>query len=159
MTTLKQAIALALSVGICFGAAGIGFLFTMPSLRGWYASLQRPAWAPPNWVFGPVWSALYLCMGVAAWLVWRRLETPGAKLALALFVIQLMCNVLWSALFFGIRNPGVAFGEIMLLWVLILSTLVSFRPISPAAGWLMVPYLLWVSFAAALNFVFWRLNR
>ncbi len=158
MTTIQQATALVVSVGVCFAAGGVGSLFTMPALRGWYATLRRPSWAPPNWVFGPVWSALYLTMGVAAWLVWRRWGALGVPSALLLFLLQLLCNALWPAIFFGARRPGAAFGEIILLWALILATLVSMRPISPPASWLMLPYLLWVSFAAALNFSFWRLN-
>lgn len=158
MTTPRQVLGLVVSLAICFGAAGLGSLFTTPSVAGWYATLRKPPWTPPNWIFGPVWSLLYLGMAVAAWLVWRRAGFSGARLALTLFAVQLVLNVGWSALFFTLHRPGVAFGEIVLLWVLILATLLSFWPLSRAAGWLMMPYLAWVGFAAALNFAIWRLN-
>jgi benzodiazapine receptor len=158
MSALRQAVGLAMSIAICFGAAGIGSLLTRPSIRGWYATLSKPWWTPPNWLFGPVWSALYLGMAVAAWLVWRRAGVSGAKLALTLFALQLVLNVCWSAIFFAMHRPGFAFAEIILLWLLILATLALFWPISRAAVWLMVPYLLWVAFAASLNYAVWRLN-
>ncbi|MEJ2007543.1 MAG: tryptophan-rich sensory protein [Acidobacteriota bacterium] len=158
MLSPRQAIGLAVSIGICFGAAGLGSSLTTPSIDGWYAALLKPSWTPPNWVFGPVWSALYLAMAIAAWLVWNRAGFSGARVALALFAAQLVLNVCWSAIFFWAHRPGFAFGEIILLWVLILATTVAFRPLSRAAAWLMVPYLFWVAFAAALNYSIWRLN-
>ena len=158
MITPRHAIGLAVAVLICFGAAGLGSLFTTPSIGGWYVTLRKPAWTPPNWIFGPVWSLLYLSMAVAAWLVWRRSWISGARLALVLFAIQLLFNVCWSAIFFSAHMPGVAFAEIILLWLMILATIVSFWPVSRVAGWLMLPYLLWVAFAAALNYSIWRLN-
>jgi tryptophan-rich sensory protein len=158
MITPRHAIGLAVSLVICFGAAGLGSLFTMPSIGGWYVNLSKPAWTPPNWLFGPVWTGLYLCMAIAAWLVWRKAGVSGAEVALALFALQLALNVCWSAIFFSAHMPGFAFAEIVLLWLLILATVVSFWPVSRAAGWLLVPYLLWVGFAAALNYAIWRLN-
>lgn len=158
MTAIRQVVALALSVVICFSAGGVGSLFTRPAIEGWYSSLRKPSWTPPNWVFGPVWSALYLCMAIAAWLVWRCAGFSGAKFPLVLFAIQLVFNVTWSSIFFGLRMPGLAFAEIVFLWLFILATTVAFWPFSRAAAWLMVPYLLWVSFAASLNFGIWRLN-
>jgi translocator protein len=158
MTPLRQTIGLAASIAVCFGAAGIGSMLTTPSIGGWYAALARPAWTPPNWVFGPVWSLLYLAMAVAAWLVWRRAGFSGSGLALTLFAAQLAVNVCWSAIFFGAHRPGLAFAEIILLWFLILATMFAFRPLSRAAVWLMAPNLLWVAFAATLNFSIWRLN-
>lgn len=158
MITPRHAVGLAVAMLICFGAAGLGSLFTTPSIGGWYVTLRKPAWTPPNWVFGPVWSLLYLSMAIAAWLVWRRAGISGARLALVLFAIQLLFNVGWSAIFFSAHMPGVAFAEIILLWLMILATIVSFWPVSRAAGWLLLPYLLWVSFAAALNYSIWRLN-
>jgi len=149
---------LAVSIMICFGAAWLGAAFTTPSISGWYAALRKPAWTPPNWLFGPVWSLLYLSMAIAAWLVWRRLEIPASKLALALFAFQLVLNVAWSGIFFTLHMVGASFAEVVLLWISILATGLTFRPLSPAAGWLMAPYLLWVSFAAALNYAIWKLN-
>ena len=158
MISPRHAIGLAMSILLCFGAAWVGSRLTAPSLSGWYTSLRKPAWTPPNWVFGPVWSALYLCMAIAAWLVWRKLELPGAKLALFLFAFQLVLNVCWSGIFFTLHNPGAAFVEIVVLWLSILATALAFWPLSQAASWLMAPYLLWVAFAAMLNYAIWRLN-
>lgn len=158
MSWPRQAFGLAASITICFGAAGTGSILTAPSIGGWYATLLKPAWTPPNWLFGPVWSALYLAMAVAAWLAWRRAGFSGAGGALTLFAAQLVMNVCWSAIFFRAHRPGLAFVEIVVLWLLILSTAVAFRPLSRAAAWLLAPYLIWVAFAAALNFSIWRLN-
>jgi len=158
MSMPRQAVGFVVSIAVCFGAAGIGSMLTAPSIGGWYAALLKPAWTPPNWLFGPVWSALYLAMAVAAWLVWRRVGFSGDRGALTLFAAQLVLNVCWSAIFFWAHRPGLAFAEIVLLWLLILATAVAFRPVSRAAAWLMAPYLVWVAFAAALNFSIWRLN-
>jgi len=158
MSPVRQAIGLAVSIAVCFGAAGVGSMLTTPSIGGWYATLMKPAWTPPNWLFGPVWSLLYLAMSVAAWMVWRRAGFSGARFALALFAAQLVLNVCWSAIFFWAHRPGLAFAEITLLGLLILATMVAFRPLSRTAAGLMAPYLLWVAFAAALNFSIWRLN-
>jgi translocator protein len=139
-----------------FAAAAVGALFTPGE---WYAHLNKPAWNPPSWVFGPVWTALYLGMAVAAWLVWKRGGFAGAPLALGLFLAQLLFNGAWSWLFFGLHRPGLALAEILVLWALILATLVAFWAVHRAAGLLFVPYLAWVSFASFLNFTLWRLNR
>jgi tryptophan-rich sensory protein len=156
--TTRQAIALAVSVGICLGAAGMGSVLTAPSLHPWYATLRKPTWTPPNWLFGPVWTALYLGMAVAAWLVWRQAGFSHARLPLTLFAVQLALNVAWSGIFFGLRSPGVAFLEVVLLWLFILSTAIAFWPLSRTASWLLVPYLIWVTFASALNAAIWRMN-
>lgn len=156
--TTRQAIALAVSVGICLGAAGNGSVLTTPSLHPWYAILRKPAWTPPNWLFGPVWTALYLCMAVAAWLVWRPAGFSSAGLPLTLFVIQLALSVVWSGIFFRLRLLGAAFLEVVLLWLFILSTAIAFWPVSRAASWLLVPYLTWVTYAAALNATIWRMS-
>jgi len=158
MTGTRQAIGLVVCVAICFAAAGLGSLFTRPAIESWYMLLRKPLWTPPNWVFGPVWSALYLCMAIAAWLVWRGAGFAGARFPLLLFAIQLVFNVTWSGIFFGLRMPGVAFVEIVFLWLFILATTAAFWSFSRVAAWLMTPYLLWVTFAAALNYEFWRLN-
>jgi translocator protein len=124
---------------------------------GWYAELEKPAWNPPSWVFGPVWTMLYILMGVAAWLVWERYGA-AARLALGLFVVQLVFNAAWSWLFFGLQSPGLAFAEIIVLWLLILATTVLFWRARTAAGVLMLPYVAWVTFAMVLNYTIWRLN-
>jgi benzodiazapine receptor len=149
---------LLLWVSLSFFAAYIGSAFTNLSLESWYPTLVKPAWTPRGSVFGIVWSALYLLMGVAAWMVWRRRGFAGARAPLTLFVLQLALNAGWSAVFFGLRLPGVAFGEMIVLWLSILLTAVAFWRIAPIAGLLFLPYLLWVIFAAALNFSIWRLN-
>lgn len=124
----------------------------------WYASLAKPAWTPPDAVFAPVWTVLYVLMGVAAWLVWRKVGLSLATVPLVLFIVQLALNALWSYLFFGAHRPMLAFFEIVVLWLVILLTLVGFWRIRPLAGALLLPYLCWVGFASALNFELWRLN-
>ncbi len=149
---------LAVSLLLCFSVAGLGGYGTSLGLGPWYDSLSKPSWTPPNWLFGPVWTLLYLAMAVSAWLVWRRNGFSGARLPLTLFGVQLALNLLWSVLFFAMRQPGLAALEILLLWVSILATLLTFSRISPLAAALLVPYLAWVSFASALNIAIWRLN-
>lgn len=139
----------------CFGAASLGALF-MPG--EWYASLRKPSWNPPGWIFGPVWTALYTLMAVAAWLVWQQGGFNTHRRALTLFAVQLALNAAWTPLFFGLHWPGVAFAEIVLLWLAIAATLTAFHRINAPAAWLLAPYLAWVSFAAALNLALWRLN-
>jgi benzodiazapine receptor len=146
------------SLVVCFAAAGIGGAVTTQKIGNWYATLVKPSWNPPDWVFGPVWSILYFCMAVAAWLIWRQGGFAGVKVPLVLFGVQLVLNVLWSCLFFGLQSPGLAFLDVILLWAAIAATLVAFWQRSMAAGILFVPYLTWVSFASVLNFVIWRLN-
>lgn len=124
----------------------------------WYASLVKPSWNPPSSVFAPVWSTLYVLMGVSAWLVWRTAGFAGAPGALALFFGQLILNALWSYLFFGVHRPGVALVDILALWLLILATTIAFWRVSVPAGILLLPYLCWVGFASALNLQLWRLN-
>jgi translocator protein len=140
---------------LCFAAAAPGALF-MPG--DWYAVLNKPAWNPPGWLFGPVWSALYAMMAVAAWLVWRNGGFAARRGPLGLFLAQLVLNAAWTPLFFGLQRPGVAFAEILLLWLAIAATLAAFRPVSRTAAWLLAPYLAWVTFAAVLNGTLWRLN-
>ena len=124
----------------------------------WYASLVKPAWNPPSAVFAPVWTALYIMMGIGAWLIWREKGFSGAKTALILFFVQLILNALWSYLFFGAHQPMWAFFEIIALWIAIILTMVVFWRLKPAAGILFIPYVCWVGFALTLNFQFWRLN-
>ena len=140
---------------LCFSAASLGAFF-MPG--EWYATLKKPSWNPPAWIFGPVWSALYTMMAVAAWLVWKRGGFAAQRRPLALFLTQLVLNAAWTPLFFGLHWPGIALAEITLLWLAIAATLAAFHHVSRPAAWLLAPYLAWVSFAAALNFALWRLN-
>jgi len=121
----------------------------------WYRSLEKPAWTPPPWLFGPAWTVLYVCMAVAAWGAWRRV---GWSAPLRWWLAQLVLNAAWTPMFFGLRQPGWAFVEILLLWLAIAVTASKFFPVVRWAGWLMVPYLLWVTFASALNFALWRMN-
>jgi tryptophan-rich sensory protein len=140
-----------------FAAAAIGGLASAGA-GSFYAELSRPAWAPPAWLFGPVWTVLYLLIGIAAWLVWRERGFAGARTALALFVVQLGANALWTWLFFAWRQGSLAFAEIVLLWILIAATVISFWRIRMLAGALLLPYLIWVSFAAAFTWSVWQRN-
>jgi len=145
-------------VAACFAAAALGAWFNANAVDDWYPTLRKPTWTPPAWVFAPVWTVLYLCMAFAAWLVWRRADRSERRTALILFAIQLVLNVAWSGLFFGLRRPGIAFAEIVVLWGAIAATLWAFRRVSAPAAWLFVPYLAWVTFAAALNGSIWWMN-
>lgn len=137
----------------------IGSVFTAPAIPVWYASLVKPALNPPSWVFGPVWTTLYALMGIAAFLVWKKgLDRKNVRIALGAFIGQLILNTLWSILFFGLQSLGGALVEIVFLWLAILATIIAFFNISKTAAWLLAPYLLWVSFAAYLNFALWTLN-
>jgi len=145
-------IRVAVSVIVCLAVGGLSGIATSSSVSTWYTTLNKPPFNPPNWLFAPVWTLLYAMMGVAAGIVWSRAkESIGVKLALGLFVGQLLLNSLWSVLFFGLRNPTAALVEIVVLWVAILLSINRFYLISKAAAWLLVPYLIWVSFAALLN--------
>lgn len=154
----RQWIGLILFIILCFSAAYLGSAVTTPKIGGWYADLAKPSFNPPNWIFGPVWTVLYLSMAVASWLVWRQRGWIDAKLPLSLFGIQMGLNVVWSWIFFGSENPGLAFAEILLLLAAITATMVSFWHRSKLAGMLFLPYLAWVTFAAVLNFAIWQLN-
>ena len=153
----KQIIGLVAWLAGSFITAFIGGVASVDA-GPFYTELVRPAWAPPPWAFGPIWTVLYTLMSIAAWLVWRVGGFRAARTALTLFIVQLGFNALWSWLFFAWQLGAVAFAEILLLWVLIAATLVSFWRIKPLAGALLVPYLLWVSVAAALNYAMWQLN-
>ena len=148
------AVAVPLSVGALSGFATAGGVAT------WYPTLTKPTFNPPAWIFGPVWTVLYIMMGIAAFLVWRQgSPTPWVKPALALFTVQLIFNGLWSVLFFGMQSPGLAFAEIILLLLAIVATLWLFWRVVPIAGMLLLPYLAWVMFATLLNGSIWLLNR
>jgi tryptophan-rich sensory protein len=153
--TLKVIIAITISelAGI------IGSVFTSPSIKGWYADIVKPAINPPSWVFGPVWTILFVLMGLSAFLIWKKgLDRKDVKIALGIFLGQLVLNTLWSIIFFGLHSPGGAFIEIIFLWLAILATIITFAKISKLAAWLLVPYILWVSFAGFLNYLIWVLN-
>lgn len=141
-------------IALSFLAAATG-LITDPSS---YQSLRQPSWAPPSWVFGPVWTLLYVMMGTAAWFVWKEGGFSAQGIALGLFLAQLALNALWTPLFFGANLRGWAFLDIVVLWTLIVATTVAFWRVRPLAGLLFVPYLAWVSFAAVLNVTVWRMN-
>lgn len=147
------------AVGVSEGAGIIGSVFTASNVNTWYNTLQRPNLSPPNWVFAPVWTTLYALMGIAAFLVWcKGLDRRDVKIALTVFLVQLALNVLWSLLFFGLKSPGIAFVEIIILWFAIVANIIVFARVSKPAAWLLVPYILWVSFATYLNFEIFRLN-
>lgn len=157
MPRQKQILGLIGWLAVSFAASGVGAIASLTAGE-FYTQLVRPDWAPPPSVFGPVWTVLYALMGVAAWLVWRRGGFGANRTALVLFLAQLSLNALWSWLFFAWHQGAWAFADILLLWVLIVATLVAFWRVRVLAGVLFVPYLLWVGFAAALNYSVWRLN-
>lgn len=156
----RSAFVLLAFVVVCFAAAGLGSLFTTPQVvpGGWYDALDKPFFTPPSWLFGPVWTVLYLAMAVSGWLVWRRRGFSGASAAMALFFVQLALNLGWSVVFFGLEAPELGLIEILVLWTAILLTLLAFRRVSRPAALLLVPYLAWVTFAALLNAGIWLLN-
>jgi len=143
---------------LCFAVAGIGGRWTAGEITGWYRTLNRPAIAPPNWVFGPVWTLLYGLMAFAAWRVWLAPPSPARSWALALFLVQLALNLGWTWIFFRKHAIGAALTEVIALWAAIAVTMLAFRRVEPGAGWLMAPYLAWVTFASVLNAAFWRIN-
>ncbi|MEO5560620.1 MAG: TspO/MBR family protein [Dokdonella sp.] len=156
-STSHQILGFVFWLAIAAIAAALG-AFASIDASSFYVQLHQPAWAPPASVFGPVWSVLYLLMGIAAWLVWRAAVLRATRGALVLFLLQLALNALWSWLFFAWHRGAMAFADIIVLWALIVMTILAFWRIKPVAGALLVPYLLWVSFASALNFAVWQLN-
>jgi len=148
-------------VGTCLAVGYFSSIATESGVRDWFPFVEKPAFNPPAWVFAPVWTILYILMGIAGGLVWARIdfERDAVRNALFVFAVQLALNGFWSLLFFGLRNPFLAFIEIILLWLMIYETMVKFRKIDKVAGWLFVPYLAWVSFATVLNGSIWWLNQ
>ena len=146
---------------LCLAVGFVGSLFTTSeNLSIWYAGLNKPFFNPPGWLFGPVWTTLYILMGISAFLIWQKgIDKPPVRLAVIWFVVQLFLNGLWTPVFFGLHLPAIAFIEILLLWLAIIFTINSFRIISMPAALLLVPYLLWVTFASILNASLWLLNR
>jgi tryptophan-rich sensory protein len=159
MKTVNKVLLLVFSLVVCQLAGVIGSLFTTPAISTWYATLAKPSFNPPAWIFAPVWTLLFLLMGVALYLVLRGgMKKTLAKIAVIVFTGQLVLNVIWSVCFFYLKNPFFAFVEIIFLWLAILATIYFFAKINRVAAWLLVPYILWVSFAAFLNFNIWQLN-
>ena len=156
MRMLRNGLGLAVAVLVCLGAAGLGAMVTTPEIDGWYRTIAKPSWNPPDAIFGPVWTTLFLMMAIAAWLIWKR--GVGRTIPLTLFGLQLLFNIAWSWIFFGLHQPGWAFLNIVALWLAIVATMVSFARQSRLAAWLLAPYLAWVSFAGLLNCVIWRMN-
>ena len=171
---INNTVKLIIAIVVSELAGIIGSIFTTPSIAGWYATLVRPTLNPPAWVFGPVWTTLFALMGISLFLIWKSDPSVAPKERRRggiLFFIQLVLNTLWSIIFFGLHNPGMAFVEIIFLWLAILAAIIAFAKISPPsssiwtteghgklAAWLLVPYILWVSFAMYLNFSIWMLN-
>lgn len=152
-----EVISLIICVAICEIAGILGSLFNLKSIPKWYSKQKKPIFNPPNWIFGPVWTALYFLMGLSLYFVW--VSGKDVSLQLIFFSFQLILNVAWSAIFFGMKKPSFAFIEIILLWISIIINIVVFYSISNISSYLLIPYLLWVSFAAVLNFSIWNLNK
>jgi len=156
---MKNKTALITAILICELAGVIGSIFTSPSISGWYGKLNKPEFTPPSWLFAPAWVTLYLFMGVSAYLVWEKgARKKEVRDALSIFAVQLLLNIFWSIFFFGLRCSLCGFVEILLLWLAIVVTIIKFHKVSKPAALLLIPYILWVSFAAALNFYVWKLN-
>ena len=148
-----------ISIALPLAVGAVSGFFTTTSVNGWYAGVNKPSFNPPNWLFAPVWTSLYILMGIACFIIWNNnAETKEKQVALRFYGIQLGLNFLWSFIFFYAQQPGWAFIEIILMWIMILLTTLSFRKISAVSAWLLVPYICWVSFASVLNFAIWYLN-
>jgi benzodiazapine receptor len=149
---------LIISIISTVGLGSLGGIFTIAEIPTWYAGLNKPSFNPPNWIFGPMWTTLYVLMGISFYLIWKRPISLERSLAIRLFIIQFILNFCWSILFFSMHQIGRAFAEIITMWVFILLTIIQFRKLSPTAAALLIPYLLWVSFASILNGSIWQLN-
>jgi tryptophan-rich sensory protein len=157
---MKRATKIIILITVCLGIGYASSIVTQTGIETWYPTIEKPSFNPPNWLFGPVWTALYICIAVAGGIIWDKIDThPLAKKALLFFAIQLLLNSLWSFLFFGLKNPLIALIEIILLLLIIYETYMLFSKINKVAGYLFIPYLLWVSFAMFLNGSIWWLNR
>jgi len=157
MSNIVKAI-IAIAIPLMVGATS-GF-FTISGVESWYQTIQKPSWNPPNWIFGPVWTTLYVMMGIALFLVWKEDTSEELKkIAIALFAVQLTLNFFWSFIFFNQQQPGWALVEIIAMWFFILLTIFAFAQVNKTAAWLLVPYISWVSFASILNYTIWQLNR
>ena len=153
-----KALQLAVSIIVCQLAGIVGSLFTTQAIPNWYATLKKPSFNPPSWLFGPVWITLYTMMGVSMYLIWQKRTVANVWPAIIFFLIHLAVNASWSIIFFGQKNPGMAFAVIVLLWLMIIVSIELFYRINKTAGLLLIPYLFWVSFASVLNYSIWKLN-
>jgi len=157
---MGKTLKLILSVVVCLLAGSLGTIFTISAIPTWYAGLIKPFFSPPNWLFGPVWTILYILMGVSFFLIWQKgFKDKKAVTALKLFAVQLLLNAIWSPIFFGAKNLFLAFIVIVFMWVFIVKTIFAFKKIDKVASYLLYPYIAWVSFATILNFSVWFLNR
>lgn len=154
----KNAFKLVLSVLLTMACGAIGGLFTAPEIKGWYSQLNQPSFNPPDWIFGPVWTLLYLLMGVSCFIIWKTKSGKKRNRALLIFIVQLILNFFWSFIFFYLKNIGFAMFEIFILWTSIVVMLILFYKVKSIAAWINLPYFLWVSFAAALNLAYFILN-
>ncbi len=155
----EKILKLFISISIPLLAGFVGSYFTTPNIAGWYAELQKPALNPPNWIFAPVWTTLYILMGISLFLIWEKVGKMKKNVLLFfVFFLQLILNSLWSIIFFGLQNPGVAMINIVLLWTSLVATIFIFWKESKVAGYLLLPYLAWISFATYLNYMIWQLN-
>ncbi|MBU1202829.1 tryptophan-rich sensory protein [Patescibacteria group bacterium] len=149
-----------IAIVLCLSVGFLGSIFTTPAIDTWYNTLQKPDFNPPSWIFGPVWTTLYILMGIALFFVWQKgLKKRNVRFAFWLFIMHLVFNLFWSILFFGLKNIGLAMIDILVLWLMIIALIYSFCEIDKKAAWLLVPYFFWVSFAGALNYAIWLLNK
>lgn len=156
---MNNTLRLVISIAIPLAVGATAGLFTATGVDSWFQTISKPTWNPPNWIFGPVWTTLYVLMGIALFLVWKSdTNTKWKKTAISLFALQLLLNFFWSFIFFNQQQPGWAFVEIIIMWVFILLTIFAFARVNHTAAWLLVPYISWVSFAMILNYSIWKLN-
>lgn len=158
MMKIKNWPILIVSILLCLVAGLAGSIFTISAIPTWYAALIKPPFSPPNYIFGPVWTTLYILMGISLYIIWSS-NAKSKKNAIIIFIVQLVLNAVWSIIFFGLKNPGLAFIELIALWISIFIIILLFRKISKAASYLLYPYIAWVTFAGVLNFSIWMLNR
>ncbi len=156
---IKEFLRLIVAVVVSLSAGIIGSIFTSPAIPGWYAALQKPVLNPPGWVFAPVWTILYILMGISLFLIWREgVKKKEIKTAIIIFFVQLFLNASWSFVFFGMKNPGWALVNIISLWLIIITMTILFHKINKKAAYLLIPYIIWISFASYLNYAIWILN-
>lgn len=157
---MKKYLIMIVFAGLCLSIGSLGTLFTIPAIPGWYAGLAKPFFSPPNWIFGPVWTILYILMGISAFFIWSKgTKNKKVREALKLFAIQLFLNAIWSPVFFGARNLLLALLIIIAMWIYIVKTIMAFSKLDKNASYLLYPYIAWVSFATILNFSVWLLNK
>jgi translocator protein len=156
---MNNVIKLIIAIAIPLVVGAVSGFFTTTEIPGWYQTINKPSWNPPSWIFAPVWTTLYVLMGIALYLVWKAEADPiMKKTAIAFFAIQLVFNFFWSFIFFNQHLPGWALVDIIVMWLFILLTIFTFAGINTIAAWLLVPYISWVSFASILNYTIWKLN-